>query len=480
MDIGDHAGDRHKGNVERGTFVLSQELPFLPAPLTRADLLAVYTGPRPQGERVGIEVEIGSLDPATGRSLPYHGETGVQALLAALLADGGGEPILDGPHLVGFTRDDGFKVTLEHGGALEYCSPPATDLVDLATTLHQGMTWAAGIAESLGAALVPGGNVPFNTTSDLHWVPKPRGRLMREFFADLGEPGALGADVMGLGLATQATLDYLSTDDLIAKVRMLVAASPVAGALFANSPLENGGVCGSLSRRMETWFQCDPARCGLLPFALQETFSLDDVVEWSLALPMIYRRTRDGHYERAPRRPFSALLTAGFDDGTLPAIEDWISHLMQVWPDVRLRNTIEMRVTDGPGFSEIPAVPAFWTGLAYHAASREAAWELLRGRTAAEYRQAMRDAARYGLAARYGREPIRELAVELVRLAREGVKARIAAGLDGPEALSYLEPLSEILESGKTFAERARMRWEGGLAHRPERWVEAYRIQPPV
>jgi glutamate--cysteine ligase len=448
-------------------------------PLTREDLLFLYGRRKPRVERVGIEVEIGTLDPATGRSLPYHGATGIRALLEALLADGGGEPLFDGEHLTGFQRGDGVKITLEHGGALEYCSPASTDLVELVTTMRRLLGWAAEVAERLGAALVPGGSLPFNTVDDVTWVPKPRGRIMRDFFADLGEPGSLGEEVMALTLSTQATLDYVSTSDMIAKLRMLMAAAPIAAALFANSPLEDGRPCGALSRRLQFWFKCDPPRCGALPFALRETFSLDDFLDWALALPMIYHRARDGRYRRAPSRPFSSLLATGFDDGTLPVLADWTSHLMQVWPDVRLRDTIELRVADGPPFPDVAAVPAFWTGLAYHPPAREAAWELVAGHTLTEYQQAMRDVARRGLAARYGSEAVRELAAELVRLAREGVAARIAAGLDGEEALSYLEPLSSVLESGKTFAERGLERWQGDLARRPDRWVEAFRIKPP-
>ncbi len=449
-------------------------------PVTPADLLAPYTVSGPRVEKVGIEVEIGTLDAATGRSLPYHGPQGIRALLEALLADGGGTPLLDGENPIGLEREDGLKLTLEHGGAIEYCSPPATDLVDLATTLERRLGWIAGIAERFGAALVPGGNLPFNTVDDLHWVPKPRGLMMRQFFADLGDPGSLGADVMGLGLATQATLDYLSTADMVAKARMMLAATPVAGALFANSPIAGGRVSGSLSRRMEFWFRSDPARCGPLPFALGETFAPEDVVDWLLTLPMIYHKNAAGHYERAPNRPFSALLANGFDDGTFPILADWTSHQMQVWPDVRIRNTLEARVTDGPAFREIPAVPTFWTGLAYHPPSREAAWDLLRGASAEEYREAMRDAARQGLAASYRGQPVRELAAELLRLSREGIAARIAAGLDGPEALTYLDPLSEVVESGQTFAERVLKDWEVSLAKRPDRWVTAYRVPPSV
>jgi glutamate--cysteine ligase len=71
---------------------------------------------------------------------------------------------------------------------------------------------------------------------------------------------------------------------------------------------------------------------------------------------------------------------------------------------------------------------------------------------------------------------VRELGRELVRLAEEGLKARVRAGREDPRVLSYLDPIREVVESGRTFAERTIERWKHDLPRSPARYVAAHRV----
>jgi glutamate--cysteine ligase len=88
----------------------------------------------------------------------------------------------------------------------------------------------------------------------------------------------------------------------------------------------------------------------------------------------------------------------------------------------------------------------------------------------------MHEVAVKGLAAQFGDNKIQELAAELVRLAKEGLNARIEAGLEQPEVLNYLEPVEEAADSGETFAEVCLRRWQGEFQRSPALYVDAYRI----
>jgi glutamate--cysteine ligase len=400
----------------------------------------------------------------------------VQSLLATIVAEFGGEPQFSGPHLTGMRLANGMQITLEHGGALEYASAPTGDLVTAIEDMRAMLTRVADIARGAGLAILPGANLPFDRIEDVSWVPKPSGAPMRDFFADLGEPGALGPSVMALTLSTQTTVDYVSAEDFGRKLRMQVAASPLVSAMFVNSPLAGGELTPLLSTRALQWLACDPDRCGLLPFALRDVVTVDDFVDWALARPMIYHRTPDGDYKRAPARSFGELIATGFDDGTAPTRADWLSHLSQVWTDVRVRQTLELRGADGPPYAHVAAVPALWVGLTYHPPSCAAAWELLRPYTVEQQRALMRELPVRGLAATLGGDPVRDLGRELVRLARAGLESRVAAGLERPEAPDYLAPIEEVLDSGTTFAERTIARWENEFGRDPARYVAAYRV----
>lgn len=445
------------------------------ASLTTSDLASWFMPPKAaQQEQIGIEVELGVVDPSTGLSIPYEGERGVRTLLEALLhADD--EPVLDGGHLMGIKRADGTQLTLEAGGGLEYSSPPATSLAVLTDAMRHELDAAAEIAHHHDMALLSGGNLAFNTSENATWVPKPRLPIMRRYFAALGDCSALSDSVMALTLSTQVTLDYCSEEDLSRKLRMQMAVSPIVAALFANSPLEAGRYSGSLSRRTQYWLKHDPRRSGFLPFALQEHITIHEIIEWALELSMIYR-CKGSQCKAGSNRTFASLMAQGFDDGTLPTLSDWVSHLSQVWPHVRVRDTLELRVADGPAYQNIPALPAFWTGLTYHPPSRDAAWDLLRGCTRTELRHAMHEVAVKGLATHLRKDAVHELAIELVRLAKQGLSARIEAGLEAPNVLAHLEPIEEVAAAGKTFAETCIERWEGEFQHRPDRYVAAYRL----
>lgn len=445
-------------------------------PLRREDLTSLFTKSGEVREQVGLEIENAVVDPDTGLAVPYSGPNGVRALLEAVSAEFGGEQLRDGEHLTGIKTDSGMIVTLEHGGALEYASAPTADLATAVEDMRESMARLADLAGSLGHAILPGANLPFNRVEDVPWVPKPRGALMREFFAHIGDPGSWGPTVMALTLSTQATLDYTSEEDLAEKVRVHVAASPVVSALFVNSPLEGGELTGLRSRRCQCWLKTDPRRCGLLPAGLRDKMTPDDFVEWALGVPMIYHQTADGRYRLAGDRPFGEILTDGFPDGSMPTWADWTSHLSQVWTDVRVRGTLELRAPDGPPYAHIPAVPALWVGLTYHRPSRVAAWELLRDHSADDLRRTIREVPAKGLSAMVGDVPARELGRELVRLAKEGLSARVAAGLERDAVLGYLDPIEEVLDTGTTFADHVVRRWEGEFDRDPARYVAAFRV----
>ncbi|GAA0516935.1 glutamate-cysteine ligase family protein [Saccharopolyspora thermophila] len=445
-------------------------------PLRRDGLLALFAAPGDGRERIGLEVESAVVDPITGLAAPYAGRGGVRDLLRAVATEFGGEELRDGELLTAIRTPSGMIVSLEHGGAIEYSSAPTDDLATAVEDLRRAMEHLADLARGFGLAIVPGGNVPFNRIENAAWVPKPRGALMRRYFGGLGEAGEWGPTVMALALSTQTTLDYTSDSDLAEKVRMQVAASPVVAGMFVNSPLEGGAPAGVLSRRCQCWLRTDARRCGVLPTGVREKMTPADFVEWALGVPMIYRRTADGCFRLVGDRSFGSLLDRGFPDGTRPTWDDWTSHLSQVWTDVRVRRTLELRAADGPPYPHIPAVPALWVGLTYHRPSRLAAWDLLREHSVDALRRTAAEVPAKGLAARLGDVPVRELGRELLRLARQGLAARVAAGAERAVVLEYLDPVEEILETGTTFADRVLRRWDGEFGRDPARYVAAYRV----
>jgi glutamate--cysteine ligase len=99
------------------------------------------------------------------------------------------------------------------------------------------------------------------------------------------------------------------------------------------------------------------------------------------------------------------------------------------------------------------SLPALWVGLLYDRGARLAAWELTRKWTFAQLLDFQGEVARHALGAR-GPGGVRalELAREVLSIARAGLQGwEKTSGFDESR---HLEPLSDIVESGRTVAER--------------------------
>lgn len=444
--------------------------------LTRGELAATFSADDGTTELVGIEVENGLVDRTTGCSVPYSGEYGAQTLLEVVARELNGRlQFVDDVYAIGVELPDGANFTLETGGALEYASKPSTSLVEAVRAARVDLVQVAAVAKRAGIALLSGACLPFTPKKQIPWIPKPRVKVMRDYFKQLGESGEHAEAVMGLTLSTQTSLDYVSGDDFVEKMRLHALAAPIVAALFVNSPIADGGYSGVLSRRMQYWQKFDPRRCGVLGFALNQDVSVIDLVDWALGLPMIYRSVGGSHVA-APGRPFADLMRNGFGDGTWPTYADWELHLCQLWPHVRPRRTLELRASDGPPWPYFSAAPAIWVGLTYDAAVRKEVLTLLSELTLPQLERSIDDIAVKGLAASVGPHQVGDLAHELLRLARQGLRNRVAADIDSSETLTFLEPLEQISETRETFADKCIMLWQGELGESPKAYVEKYRV----
>ena len=266
-------------------------------------------------------------------------------------------------------------------------------------------------------------------------------------------------NMMHLTATVQANLDFGDEADMVTKMRAAMALSPIVSAIFANSSLERGKPSGFVSRRMEIWRHTDPDRCGILDFVFDEDFGYERYVEWALDVPMFFI-VRDGRYLATPGVSFRRFLAEGFE-GFRPALRDWSTHLTTLFPEVRLKRVIEVRGADAVPAALTCSLPALWKGLLYDAEARAAAHALVADWSRDDRDRAFEQVARRGLGARSGRRRVLDLARELVGIAGRGL-ARIGhAGRRDPDEVSYLDPIWQQLEIGKSPGQVVLERWEG-------------------
>jgi glutamate--cysteine ligase len=275
--------------------------------------------------------------------------------------------------------------------------------------------------------------------------------------------GSMGLDMMLRTCTIQVNLDYSSEADMVRKFRTSLALQPLATALFANSPFTEGKPNGFLSYRSHIWSDTDPHRTGMLPFVFEDGFGYERYVDYMLDVPM-YFVFRDGKYIDAAGQSFRDFLAGKLPalPGELPRASDWIDHLSTAFPEVRLKSFLEMRGADGGPWNKICALPAFWVGLLYDQSALDAAWDLVKGWDM-DGREALRSSVpKLGLDAPLpGGGKLKDIAAEVLGIARSGLNARGKLNKAGDNESGFLAPLDEIVASGKVPAQRLLDKYHG-------------------
>ena len=127
---------------------------------------------------------------------------------------------------------------------------------------------------------------------------------------------------------------------------------------------------------------------------------------------------------------------------------------------MRLKTFLEMRGADAGAMPFLSALPAFFAGLLYAQDSLDAAWDLVRP-WSAEARQRLRnDVPRLGLAAEVDGRSLREVARDVLALARAGLATRARRDAVGADETGYLDVLDEAV-AGRSQAEALIERFRG-------------------
>ena len=216
------------------------------------------------------------------------------------------------------------------------------------------------------------------------------------------------------------------------------------------------------------WTDTDPDRCGTLPFVFETGFGFERYIDYMLGVPM-YFVYRDGRYIDASGLSFRDFMAGRLSvlPGEIPRLGDWIDHLTTAFPEVRLKTFLEMRGADGGPWRRLCALPALWVGIFYDSAALDAAADLVADWTAEEREAMRRDVPRLGLATPLRTRTLRDVALEMLEIAREGLHRRARRSAFGEDETHFLDPLFAIAGSGRTPSEELledfRTRWRGDI-----------------
>ncbi len=423
------------------------------APLKTLDdlLIPFHEAIKPESRhRIGAEAEKFGVDADTGAPLLYEGERSVHTIMETLVERHGWLPDVPetpGGPMIALLRA-GASVTLEPGGQLELSGAPLDNIHQICAEMSGHLAELRDISTELGLVWLGVGFHPFAAQADLGWVPKQRYAIMKRY---LPTRGKYGLDMMRRTATVQANFDYASEEAAMRVMRISLRLSPVTTAMFANSPFYEGRLFGGRSYRARVWTSVDPDRQGLLEKVLERGTRFQDYIEWALDAPMFLVK-RGANVVENTGQSFRSFMKYGFE-GEHPTLKDWETHLNTLFPEVRLKRTIEVRGADSLPASLICALPALWTGLLYDAKALDEADELTRDYTFAEL-DAIRPAiAETALATEFRGAPLLGVAERLLEIATGGLQRRARLNKNGKDESVHLAKLAALIGKGQCPAD---------------------------
>ena len=420
-------------------------------PLTFEDLVAWFDkGSKPADQwRIGAEHEKFVFHLGANETVPYQ-PRGIQALLEGLTRFGW-KPVMEGGNVIALERGLA-NVSLEPGGQFELSGAPLETIHDICEETGAHLAEVKTVADELDIGFLGLGFAPTWRRDQIPVMPKGRYKIMREYMPKVG---GLGLDMMFRTCTVQANLDFGSEADMVAKFRTSLALQPICTALFAYSPFVEGKPSGFLSTRANIWTDTDPDRTGMLDFVFRDGFGFETYARYALDVPMYFAKRGD-RYVDLSGRSFRDFMAGKLDDlpGERPSLKDWADHTTTIFPEVRLKQYLEMRGADSGPWGRLCALPALWAGIFYDSAALAAAWDLCKDWKIEDHERLRADVARLGLKAEIAGRTVQDVAKDMLAIAREGLKRRNRLSGGMVDETGYLSELDEIADSGVTAAER--------------------------
>lgn len=264
--------------------------------------------------------------------------------------------------------------SLEPGGQLEYASCPQDNLHTLLEDMASGLRLLeeAGQGEVVfldhGTNPVAGPDLPLV-------VPKHRYKILTRYFSS--QPSGRGVHMMRYSATAQPNVDVAGGQAWVDAVNLTYALTPFARALFANSRYFHSHLTGPGSERQRIWAAIDPSRTGIPPDVAFGSDIATAYADWARKAGVFL--AGDLPIEEQPL--YGELSFAQWEEqgykGTHPTEADWQNHLGTLFPDLRLRRFLEVRMVDAQRYEHAMAPMAFWAIALQQEECRERLWQTL-------------------------------------------------------------------------------------------------------
>lgn len=300
-------------------------------------------------KRIGIELEHFVIK-HNGMPLEYSG--GMECVLSDLARNFDCVFYEDGS-ILGML-DDKFSITLEPGAQLEVSICPLNTADDINAAFDSFYALVTPVLQKHGARLC---TVPVLSEAQLAkagLIPKKRYEYMDKYFQ---ASGTMGRYMMRGTASAQVSLDYSCEEDFVRKFRAAYLLTPLFALLTASgSPGDE-----MYLKRFEIWDNVDKIRTGPPQDLFCESFGFASYAEQLMNTPAIFIPQNGGYVYTGDETIASLASRFGTDCGLLE------HYLSMVFPDVRLKNYIEIRIADSTSSQLAVDYGCFAAALLYNA-----------------------------------------------------------------------------------------------------------------
>ena len=417
--------------------------------LNRSEILNLYTKgyTNPQDYKIGLEYERLPINSDTLKAIDYWGENGIAICLEQFARKNGWDYIVDENNVIGLVKGHD-TITLEPGSQVEISTKPERTIFELKKKIDSINSSLEEILSEHGIILLNYGVSPLSTCKNINLIPKRRYKIMANYLW-----GILSDVMMKETAGIQCCIDFKSEEDAMRKFNLANKLTPFMTAMFSNSPIRGGVDTGYKSFRALSWLNTDNDRCGFAG-KISEEFSFDDYIDCVLKTPMIFIQRNGQPITINGDITFEEYLKDGYG-GIMPSLSDYELQANLYFPEVRLRNFIEIRNHDCVGGDLKYSILAIYKGIFYDNNAMLEAEELLKPLQYKDYSQLRYDIPRYGLKTEIKKSTLIDYAKGIIGIAEKSLK-----NMQTGESL-FIMPVKDYMAKGISPADEIIKKWNG-------------------
>lgn len=378
-----------------------------------------------QDFKVGFEVEHFVVDKNSLETVRYEGENGIRESLEELKGLGY-EGIYEGEYIMGLHKD-GASISIEPAAQFEISLDSQNSIDKLFETYKKTMAEIIPVFDKKGQLLVEVGYQVKDKIADIPRIPKERYKFMYEYFEKYAGP--MAHNMMKGSASLQVAIDYSDEDNFRKKYFLANALAPFFYSIFDNAYIFEGEVYENHNIRQSIWENCDKDRTGIYPFSFDNDLSYEKYAKKILATPSIFIK-KDGKDIATNEKTFEEIFDEDMSD-------EMVFHALSiVFPDVRVKKYIEIRMPDNMPFPYNFAAVSLIKNIFYDKEVLDYAYNLLAGFTYQKAQDLKKITVLRGIQAMYEDKKIYEWMLEIIGQIKEDRK--------------YIDPLKDLLEEQKT------------------------------